>query len=132
MSTRDGEFFLRPPTPQATTAVEIIYQNIANMPHPDYGVLKLVYFGHQSEGQQKITRATAEAIVMLLEANGLRICNGLSEAAALLRNNGYLVASPDEVGEVPTGPQDSAGDPQGTPEGRPSGLGPEFSSAGVA
>jgi hypothetical protein len=102
--------------------VEIIYQNIANMPHPDFGVLKLVYFGHQSEGQEKITRATAEAIVMLLEENGYYLCNGLSEAATLLRENGYLVASADERTELPDGI--GLGDPAGTPVGPPdpSGL----------
>jgi hypothetical protein len=101
--------------------VEIIYQNIANMPHPDFGVLKLVYFGHQSEGQEKITRATAEAIVMLLEENGYYLCNGLSEAATLLRENGYLVASADERAELLTdGPQDPGWDPAGSPD--PSGL----------
>lgn len=108
--------------------MEIIYQNIANMPHPDFGVLKLVYFGHKSEGQQKITRATAEAIVMLLEENGHYLCNGLSEAAALLQAHGYLVASDEERAEYW---QDVDGDPAGTPVGPPDTGGLFLSAEGA-
>lgn len=88
---------MRPKKPQAEIAVEVIYNNIHNLPHPDHGSLRLVYFGHQSEGQKTITRNVAEAIVMLLEDNGHYICNGLSEAADILRGNGYIVAAPDEL-----------------------------------
>lgn len=94
---------MRPQKPQAKIAAEILYNNIANLPHPD-GNIRLVYFGHQSEGQKIITRNVAEAIVMLLEENGHHICNGLDEAADLLRANGWIVASPAEVDELPADP----------------------------
>lgn len=63
----------KPQKPLADGAVELIYNNIANLPHPDHGAMRLVYFGHSSEGQRRITRGVAEAIVMLLEANNYRI-----------------------------------------------------------
>ena len=89
---------------KAKMAVEIIYQNIDNLPHPEHGSLRMVYFGHKSDGQMKITRATAEAIVMLLEANGQFICNGLSEATDLLTARGYTVTAPVDPPDVADDP----------------------------
>jgi len=87
-------------TAQASVAVELIYNNIASLPHPDHGAMRLVYFGHTSEGQKKLTRGVAEAIVMLLESNGQHIVNGLTEAAALLQANGYAVKAPASEGSM--------------------------------
>jgi hypothetical protein len=89
---------MKPVKPQARLAVEVIYHNLNSLPHPDHGLLRLMYFGHTSDGQRTITRATAEALVMLLEANGFHVCNGLTEAADLLRSNGYVVVP---LGEAP-------------------------------
>jgi len=91
---------MKPVIIKAKMAVEIIYENLNNLPHPDHGALRMMYFGHQSDGQRKITRGTAEAIVMLLEANGLIICNGLSEAAHMLAANGYRVEPPEVDSQV--------------------------------
>jgi hypothetical protein len=92
-------------------AVEILYGNIHELQHSDAGVIKLVYFGHKSEGQKKITRQVAEAIVLLLESNGLHIVNGLSEAVSLLQANGYGVIPPTDAPEAPVGPVEAPGDP---------------------
>jgi len=90
-------------------AVEVLYNNLGSLPHPDHGNLRLVYFGHQSEGQKTITRNVAEAVVMLLESNGFLVSNGLEEAAAVLRRNGYIVASPADAADVPV--YQPSGDP---------------------
>lgn len=90
---------------KSEVAVELIYQNIDNLPHPEHGALRIVYFGHKSEGQRKITRATAEAIVMMLEANGMLVLNGLDEVAETLRLNGWTVEAPaEDPQEVPDHP----------------------------
>lgn len=75
-------------------AVEILYNSIHQLTHPDAGVLRLVYYGHQSEGQKKITRQVSEAVVTKLESSGLHIVNGLSEAKKLLTDAGYTVLAP--------------------------------------
>lgn len=86
-------------------AVEVLYNHLGSLPHPDHGNLRLVYFGHQSEGQKTITRNVAEAVVMLLESNGFIVSNGFEEAAAVLRRNGYIVASPADLTDVPVAPE---------------------------
>ena len=97
-------------------AVEIFYQNLNSLPHPEQGMLRLMYFGHTSDGQKKITRYTAEALVMLLEANGFHLCNGVSEAAAWLMSEGYRVEAPGE---------DPQEDPVEDPKGIDLGFGAE-------
>jgi hypothetical protein len=105
-------------------AVEILYGNIHELAHPDAGVIKLVYFGHKSEGQKKITRQVAEAVVLTLESNGMHIVNGLSEAQQLLEANGFVVLQPGDerlivrrpethgdAVEVPGGPLEAPGEP---------------------
>lgn len=86
----------KPDQPVSKMAVEILYNGIGELPHPDAGSIKLVYFGHKSDGQKKITRQVSEAIVMKLESNGMHIVNGLSEAEALLAKNGYVVLAPGD------------------------------------
>ena len=104
---------------QASAAVEVIAQNLNNLPHPDHGRLRLTYFGHQSEGQTKITRGTAEAIVLLLESNGFHVVN-LAEAATLLESHGWTVEAPP----VPLGnpPGNPSGNPPADPWDVPPGL----------
>jgi len=92
---------MKPAKPQAAMAVEVLYNHLGSLPHPDHGNLRLVYFGHQSEGQKTITRTVAEAVVMLLASNGFLVSNGFEDAAAVLRRNGYIVASPADVADVP-------------------------------
>lgn len=106
-------------------AVEILYNSIHELSHPDAGVIRLVYFGHTSDGQKKITRQVSEAVVMQLESNGLHIVNGLSEAAALLEGAGYTVLQPGaetleyrkaaamlgDPLEAPGGPGEAPGEP---------------------
>lgn len=106
-------------------AVELFYNNVHELAHPDAGQIKLVYFGHTSDGQKKITRQVSEALVMLLERNGLHVVNGLSEARALLESNDYVVLAPDELPfSAPTTYEAAAaalGDPTGTLPGEPKG-----------
>lgn len=102
----------KPTRPVAKMAVEILYNSIDKLNHHDAGTIRLVYFGHQSEGQKKITRQVSEAIVMQLESNGMHIVNGLSEAALLLTKAGWTVDPPDLPGEAPEAP----GEPVEAPE----------------
>lgn len=78
---------------KAKLAVEILYENLARIDHPD-GMVRLVQFSHDSPGLRKVRRQIAEGLVMLLESQGWYLCNGLSEAAQLLADNGYGVAQP--------------------------------------
>lgn len=82
---------------KSETAVELIYQNMPALQHPSAGVLRLTMFTHESDGVRKLKRQIAESLVLLLEANGYHLCNGLSEASALLTEHGYTVESPSTV-----------------------------------
>jgi hypothetical protein len=91
-------------------AVEVLYNSIDKLEHPDAGVIRLVYFGHQSEGQKKITRQVSEAVVTKLEQSGFYILNGLTEVEALLVRAGYTVLPP--LAEAPgEAPGESSGEP---------------------
>ena len=79
---------------KAKLAVEVIYNNLSHLPHPVAGVVRLVQFAHDSPGLRVLRRHVAEGLVLLLESNGWTLCNGLSEAEALLVDNGYAVLAP--------------------------------------
>jgi hypothetical protein len=59
-------------TPQQTPnpAVALLYDNIAALPHEEYGVINFLPFTHDSEQVRTIKRHTCEAIVNLLAAHG--------------------------------------------------------------
>lgn len=119
----------KPTQPVSKIAVEMLYNSIDNLNHPDAGQIRLVYFGHKSEGQKTITRQVSEAIVLQLESNGMHIVNGLSEAEALLKANGYLVYSPTEQAAVYAPPtlHEDRSEAAGEPGEAPSDI-PVFSS----
>ena len=66
----------------------------------------MVMFTHNSPGLQKLKHQIAEALVLLLEDNGLHVLNGLTEAVALLQAQGYTVLPPsaEDVPIVSTEP----------------------------
>lgn len=82
-----------PDRPRATLAVSLFERHLAALPHPG-GLVRLVQFTHSSPGLQKLKRQISEALVLLLETNGFHLCNGLSEAQALLQAHGYQVLGP--------------------------------------
>jgi hypothetical protein len=85
--------------PKAKLAADVIYDNLARIPHPQ-GMVRLVQFSHDSPGLRAVRRQIAEGLVMLLESQGWHLCNGLSEAEALLTDNGYAVLAPaDDVAD---------------------------------
>lgn len=92
---------------KATTAAELINDNIQALPHPDSGVLRLTMFSHQSETARKYKRQISEALVLLLENNGYHVCNGLSEAVALLELAGYTVTAAESSEDEPTAAVDA-------------------------
>lgn len=53
-------------------AVELFFKNIQFLPHPA-GIVRLMQFSHDSPGLRIYKRQTAEALVLLLEDNGLTI-----------------------------------------------------------
>lgn len=53
-------------------------------------------FAHQSDGIRTLKRQISESLVLLLEANGYHVLNGLTEAHVLLEAHGYTVEPPAE------------------------------------
>ncbi|AYR00249.1 hypothetical protein PBI_PAT3_144 [Mycobacterium phage Pat3] len=80
---------------KAITAVDLIEQRLQALEHPTAGVLRLTMFSHVSDGVRKLKRQLAESLVLLLENNGYRIHNGLTEAVDTLTAAGYTVIPPD-------------------------------------
>jgi hypothetical protein len=87
-------------TIQATTAVDLLYQNLQALPHPAAGLVRLTMFAHESDGIRTLKRQVSESVILLLESNGYHICNGLSEAQALLESAGYAVVPPSDAAAV--------------------------------
>lgn len=78
-------------------AIALLTENIHALPHPKYGVMNFLPFSHDSEEVRMVKREMCEAIVGLLDSNGLirdeapevkppqrlavsvkcRVCNGL-------------------------------------------------------
>ena len=77
--------------PRAQLAVDVLKCHLDAIPHPEVGVLRLVQFNHSSPGLEKLRRQLSEGIILLLEHNGMLMCNGVDEAAAELRSRGYTV-----------------------------------------
>ncbi|QBJ05043.1 hypothetical protein SEA_MOLDEMORT_146 [Mycobacterium phage Moldemort] len=86
---------LQPVRIKATAAVDLIEQRLQALEHPTAGVLRLTMFSHVSDGVRKLKRQLAESLVLLLENNGYRIHNGLTEAVDTLTAAGYAVIPPD-------------------------------------
>ncbi|AGU92559.1 hypothetical protein P755_gp113 [Mycobacterium phage Quink] len=86
---------LQPVRIKATAAVDLIEQRLQALEHPAAGVLRLTMFSHVSDGVRKLKRQLAESLVLLLENNGYRIHNGLTEAVDTLTAAGYTVIPPD-------------------------------------
>ncbi|ACF33961.1 hypothetical protein SEA_MPHALCON_145 [Mycobacterium phage MPhalcon] len=86
---------LQPVRIKATAAVDLIEQRLQALEHPTAGVLRLTMFSHVSDGVRKLKRQLAESLVLLLENNGYRIHNGLTEAVDTLTAAGYTVIPPD-------------------------------------
>jgi hypothetical protein len=73
------------------TAVDLFFKNLGFLPHPS-GLVRLVQFSHDSPGLRVYKRQVAEALVMLLENQGLLIFNDEDEAIGYLEANGYRVS----------------------------------------
>jgi hypothetical protein len=84
---------------KATLAVDVIFDNLGRIPHPS-GVIRLVQFAHDSPGLRGVKKQIAEGLILLLESQGWHLCNGLSEAEALLTEHGYAVLAPGSVTSV--------------------------------
>lgn len=57
-------------TESRTAAIELVYANLAALPHKEYGTINVLPFAHDSELVRKIKRQVCEAIVDLLNDNG--------------------------------------------------------------
>lgn len=85
---------------KAKLASDILYDNLARIPHPD-GMVRLVQFSHDSPGLRKVRRQISDGLVLMLEQQGWHLCNGLAEAERLLTDAGYTVVSPADVEAIP-------------------------------
>lgn len=77
--------------PQCRVAVDLLAARLGTIPHPTKGLLRLVQFAHDSPGLRDLRKAIAEGLVLLLESNGITLCNGTDDAKALLVSHGYTV-----------------------------------------
>lgn len=51
-------------------ATQLLTQHLHALPHPDYGIINMLPFAHNSEQTHQIKRQVAEAIISLLDSNG--------------------------------------------------------------
>ena len=86
---------------KAKLASDVLYDNLARIPHPD-GMVRLVMFSHDSPGLRKMRRQISDGLVMLLEKQGWHLCNGLSDAEKLLTEAGYTVVAPADTDAIAT------------------------------
>ena len=75
---------------KSKVAAALFERHLGMLPHPDV-VVRLVQFSHDSPGLRVYKRQVSEALVLLLEDNGLHIHNGLDDAKAALEAAGYRV-----------------------------------------
>jgi hypothetical protein len=80
--------------PTNLTAVELFYRHLGALPHPS-GLVRLVQFSHDSSGLQKLKRHVSEALVLLLENAGIRLCDTPQDAALWLTGLGWTVNPPE-------------------------------------
>lgn len=51
-------------------ATELLNQHLHALPHPDYGVINMLPFAHNSEQTRQMKHQVAQAIIDLLDTNG--------------------------------------------------------------
>lgn len=67
--------------PKSKTATDLFYKHISFLPHPA-GIVRLMQFAHDSPGLRKYKLQVAEALVLLLEDNGMLIFDSEADVIA--------------------------------------------------
>jgi hypothetical protein len=70
MSNPSPELNPQPQPQPNAAAIELLYNNLASLPHDEYGVINMLPFAHDSAAVRTIKRHTSEAIIGLLDAHG--------------------------------------------------------------